>query len=196
LNCKLRGKVIEIKDGFKRGGTNNMAIRDLMIPPTISFTLPQFWNSRTMETTGAFNISISLPGDEYKPMYRWNVSLAPTVNGYNSSKVDKGPAVQMLFAATPQRVLVKRGSEANGAITDYEFTVQPTNYLVEGDYIILELPYPSFFSEDSEVIGITSNLRTEQKSKISVTLNQMKIDLQLPIKVSGRRLQAGSTEKI
>jgi hypothetical protein len=47
----------------------------------------------------------------------------------------------------------------NGVVTDYNFTVTPTNFLVEGDVIILELPSPTFFSEDTVCIGLTSNLR-------------------------------------
>jgi hypothetical protein len=47
-----------------------MTENDRMIPPTVTFTLPQFWNPRTMDASGAFSASILSLSDEV--IYLWN----------------------------------------------------------------------------------------------------------------------------
>jgi hypothetical protein len=49
-----------------------MTDSDSMVPPTISFSLPQFWSPRTMDASGAFGLSIySVDDDE---LYSWNTT--------------------------------------------------------------------------------------------------------------------------
>jgi hypothetical protein len=79
-------------------------------------------------------------------------------------------------------------------VTDYNFTVRATNFLVEGDQIIIELPSPVSFSEDSKCLGMTRNMRINQTYTVSVKLDAIQITLLLPLNF--RMLQAGSTNKI
>lgn len=44
INCKVKGNVITISTGFRYLATTEMTDEDLMVPPTIAFQLPQFWN--------------------------------------------------------------------------------------------------------------------------------------------------------
>lgn len=168
---------------------------DDFIPPIFTFSLPQFRNPRTVSTSGVFDLTIyDSSGDE---LYTWNQTdpdYSLTVNGYNvGEQISAGPVVQMSTAATPKLVQITRGSEQNGNVTWYEFTVQTTNYLVEGDQVVIEMPYPIFFSENSECFGRSTNLRNVQDCEVSVDLSKIVINLLLP--VAYRRLQ-GSTETI
>jgi hypothetical protein len=79
-------------------------------------------------------------------------------------------------------------------VTDYNFTVIATNFLQEGDQLIIELPTPISFSEDSKCLGMTRNMRINQTYTVSVKLDAIQITLLLPL--NWRRLQAGSTNKI
>ena len=73
-------------------------------------------------------------------------------------------------------------------------TVITTNYLLEGDEIKITLPKPFYFSETTQVIGKSSNLRPEQEYSVSVGLDAVQITLMFPL--FRRRLQSGSTERI
>lgn len=97
----------------------------------MKFTLPSFWNPRTMGATSAFDLKVYSSSDD--EIYTWNNTYSITVNALTSSAVTSGPSIQMSEPATPQSVRFTRGSTRNGDITDYNFTVVPTNYLVEGD---------------------------------------------------------------
>lgn len=46
----------------------------------------------------------------------------------------------MSTAATPQFVSIKRGSDANGVVNAYNFTVRTTNSLYDGDEIHVQVP--------------------------------------------------------
>lgn len=110
-----------------------------------------------MGVSGAFGLSVfSELNDE---TYTWDPEYYVTVNGAFDDDVSQGPAVQMKTPARPQSIVIDRNSKQNGAVTDYNFTITTTNYLVEGDQIILELPTPISFSEDSQCLGVTRNLR-------------------------------------
>jgi len=102
---------------------------------------------------------LSIYDSDDEETYTWATTYALTVNAVVSTAITEGPVIQMNNAAEPQRVDIVRGSSKNGALTDYNITVTPTNFLVEGDVLIIELPDPVFFSEDSVCIGRTSNLR-------------------------------------
>lgn len=192
INCKVNGSVITIRSGFTYEVTTEMTDNDSMVPPTLEFSLPQFWNPRTMDNTGAFGLSIYSVSNE--EIYSWNTTYALTVNGATSTAITAGPAVKMSRAATPQAISLSQASKQNGAITDYNFTVQTTNYLIEGDTIVIELPDPVYFSEDSKCLGLSSNLRINQTYEVGTDLDSMTITLLLPL--SYRRLQAGSTAVI
>lgn len=86
----------------------------------------------------------------------------------------------MSGAANPGLFKYKRGSDTNGNITWYEFHVQTTNYLVTGDRVRIELPYPTFFSESSICIGRTANLDNVLYCKVSVDLSRISMELSLP----------------
>jgi hypothetical protein len=74
-----------------------------MIPPIISFSLPQFWNPRTMTVSNSFGLTVYSSSD--KVMYTWNQTYVLTVNGQKvTSGATKGPAVQMNTAASPKSV--------------------------------------------------------------------------------------------
>jgi len=77
-----------------------MTVDDLMVPPKLKFSLPSFWNPRTMSSTGAFGISIY--SDEDQEIYSWNNTFVLSLNGNTvTSGITEGPAVKMSTAATP-----------------------------------------------------------------------------------------------
>jgi hypothetical protein len=43
----------------------------------------------------------------------------------------------MTKAASPQSITISKGSGANGVVTDYNFTITPTNFLKEGDIVTI-----------------------------------------------------------
>jgi hypothetical protein len=73
----------------------------------------------------------------------------------------------MNLASTPGALNFSRKSQKNGEVTTYEFHVQVTNFLAEGDRIEIVMPDPIFFSEDSQCIGISSNLWSALPCEIS-----------------------------
>jgi hypothetical protein len=77
----------------------------------------------------------------------------------------------MKIPATPQSIKIDRGSTQNGIVTDYNFTIIATNYLQEGDILIIDLPTPISFSEDSRCLGMTRNIRINQTYTVSVKLD-------------------------
>ena len=146
INCQVNGgNLISVKDGFKHYATANYSdplVDNHYEPPEFYFDLPQFINPRETTDSAPFNITI-FNADKEK-IYIWNTTDAPVV--------------RMSGAATPGVFFFERESPANGNITWYEFQVQTTNYLVGGDKIYLELPYPAYFSEDTACSGRTANL--------------------------------------
>jgi hypothetical protein len=54
LNCKVIGNRITIRNGFRFADSVAMTDDDDFIPPTLSFSLPQFRNPRTVGVTGPF----------------------------------------------------------------------------------------------------------------------------------------------
>jgi hypothetical protein len=86
----------------------------------------------------------------------------------------------MSGAATPGFFKFERESEQNGNITWYEFHVQTTNYLVPGDRIYIDLPYPAYFSEDTDCTGRTANVNNVQQCRVSVNLSRIALTLSLP----------------
>ena len=94
----------------------------------------------------------------------------------------------MSGAATPGYFTFNRDSEMNGNITFYEFQVKTTNYLVSGDEVRLELPYPVYFSEDTECFGRTSNLDNLLSCSVSVDLTKLRMTLSLPSNLGRRNL--------
>jgi len=86
----------------------------------------------------------------------------------------------MSGSATPGFFKFERESEQNGNLTWYEFHVQTTNYLVPGDRIYIDLPYPAYFSEDTECTGRTSNVNNIQQCRVSVNLSRIALTLSLP----------------
>ena len=83
----------------------------------------------------------------------------------------------MSQAATAKSVLVMPGSLVNGNLTYYEFIVKTTNFLVEGDNILITLPDTMFFSENSTCVGRSVNIRVNQICKPSVDLSTMNMTL-------------------
>ena len=171
LNCKVQGSadknIIKVEDGFKYFPTTNFSdpiIDNRYDPPEFIFQLPQFINPRETTYTDPFNITIYSASKE--KLYVWNVTDAPKV--------------RMSGAATPGYFNFKRESPTNGNITWYEFTVKTTNYLVSGDKIYLDLPFPTYYSEDTKCVGRTSNLVNELNCKVSVDLSRIVMTLALP----------------
>jgi hypothetical protein len=94
----------------------------------------------------------------------------------------------MSGAANPGFFKYKRESETNGNVTWYEFHVKTTNWLVDGDRVRIELPYPVYFSEDSQCLGRTANLDNLLFCRVSVDLSRITMELSLPnVGVSGGR---------
>jgi hypothetical protein len=58
LNCKVNGNKITIRNGFRFADSVAMTEDDDFIPPTFSFTLPQFRNPRTVGYSGVFEAAI------------------------------------------------------------------------------------------------------------------------------------------
>jgi hypothetical protein len=78
---------------------------DDFVPPTFSFTLPQFRNPRTVGHSGVFEVAIY--DSTQKVLYSWdstNSTYALTVNGGVSYDISAGPVVQMSTAASPRSV--------------------------------------------------------------------------------------------
>lgn len=132
-----------------------------------------------MKETGAFGVTIfDKSGDE---IYTWNKTYAQTVNGKSSSSLALGPAIQMSKSSAPKNIDIAADSKQNGALTNYNISITASNYLSEGDTIIVKLPSPFFFSESTVVTGASSNLRETQKYVISIDLDEIEITLQLPL---------------
>jgi hypothetical protein len=160
----VTGNKITIDRGFQYKGTKNMTEEynlktNRMIPPMVEFTLPSFRNPRTKEPTGPFNVTVY--DADHEILYVWNSTWDLSVNGRSSKSVKMGPAIQMTSAGSPEKLIVTPKSTQNGAVTDYEFTVTTRNYLKEGDSIVFTLPDPFYFSEATQVEGLTRNLRKE-----------------------------------
>jgi len=96
----------------------------------------------------------------------------------------------MSTPATPKKIDVKPTSMVNGEITDYDITITTTNFLQEGDQLVIGLPDPVYFSSESQALGMSSNLRINQTYTVAVDLNKITIDLLLPLSsmFGGRRL--------
>ena len=86
----------------------------------------------------------------------------------------------MSGAAQPRSFTYARNSMKNGAITDYNFTVSTMNYLQDGDTLIVDLPYPAFYSEDSKCYANSRNLLDFLPCKVSIDLSKMTLTLKLP----------------
>ena len=156
-----------MEDGFKYFPTTNFSDPDIdnqYDPPEFYFELPQFINPR--ETTPSDPWNITIYNADKDAVYIWNTTNAPTV--------------RMSGAATPGFFKYKRGSDTNGNLTWYEFHVKTTNYLVSGDRVRIELPFPVFFSEDSACIGRTANLDNLLFCRVSVDLSRITMELSLP----------------
>jgi hypothetical protein len=61
-------------------------------------------------------------------------------------------------AAQPISFKYSRKSLQNGVITNYNFTVINMNYLIDGDRLVIDLPYPVFATEKTQCLGLTKNL--------------------------------------
>ena len=99
INCKVNGNVITIKSGFAYAVSTTMTDNDSMIPPTMKFRLPQFWNPRTMDYTDPFKLAIFSYAN--REIYSWDGTSAPSVNGVSSTAITPGPVIKMSTAATP-----------------------------------------------------------------------------------------------
>ena len=55
-----------------------------------------------------------------------------------------------------------------------------TNYLVSGDFVYIDLPYPTYFSEDSQCLGRTANVDNIMSCRVSVDLSRIVMTLGLP----------------
>lgn len=198
ISCKATGNKITIDGGFKFNGTWNMTNQysldrenNYMVPPTFYFKLPGLWNPRMLGPVGPFNVTIYDKRDKDEIIYLWhwsNRTHSKTVNNITSYTIEKGPCVQMFEPAVPQSININRGSYQNGAVTQYNFTIVTTNYLTEGDEIVIKLPSPFSFSETSKAIGVSSNLRMQQDTKVGARLDTIQIGLLLPLPSLGRRL--------
>ena len=82
-----------------------METNDSMVPPVLSFSLPQFKNPRTMDYTGQFGITIYSASNQ--EIYTWDPTAAITVNGVTSTAVTSGPVIRMSTAASPQAITVE-----------------------------------------------------------------------------------------
>lgn len=91
INCKVNGNLIIISSGFSFEDSTTMTDDDSMDPPVLTFSLPQFWNPRTMDISGAFGLSIFT--ELNKEIYTWDPTYAVTVNGKSSTSVSEGPCV-------------------------------------------------------------------------------------------------------
>jgi len=131
INCKVSGNKITIVQGFTFLATTAMTDADTMVPPIIQFTIPALVNPRTSGITAAFGLQIF--SELNKEIYTWDPKKAVTVNAGSAEGALVGPAVRMKTAATPQKVVIERGSQRNGVVTDFNFTVVTTNFLIEGD---------------------------------------------------------------
>lgn len=134
-----------------------------------------------MNYTEAFQVSIfSKYNDE---LYSWNQTFNETitVNGVFSKAVTSGPCVKMSTPATPKKIDVKPTSQVNGEITDYDVTITTTNFLQEGDQLVIGLPDPVYFSSESKALGMSSNVRINQTYTVAVDLDEITIDLLLPL---------------
>lgn len=157
--------------------------------PIFKFSLKGFYNPSTTDYTDNFNITIF--DDRDKVLYWWdpaNTTYALTSNAQtvSSGAITKGPVIQMLDAAVPKRLTLIRTSEVNGVITNYTFHVQSATFVNHQDEIHLQLPYPIYFSPDTECYAESSNLEKEQTCTVSTDLTKLVMSLQLPKK--SRRL--------
>ena len=93
----------------------------------------------------------------------------------------------MKTPATPKSINLLRDSYQNGAVTNYNFTVVPMNFMSDGDLITITLPEPIKMSPDTYVIGHSDNLLANQTFELSSDLSTIQIQLGLNPTV-GRRL--------
>lgn len=84
-------------------------------PPDLYITLDHFRNPRLPTATSPWNVTIYNKTDEMQ--YSWN-ETSPT-----------GPTTRIGGTAVPSRFVTERLSKSNGNITDYEFTIETTNYV-------------------------------------------------------------------
>jgi hypothetical protein len=100
INCKVNGNKITVRSGFAYSASTTMTDNDAMVPPLLKFSLPAFWNPRTMVATGAFSLSVY--SDSNDEIYSWNTTAGPTVNGVSlPSVVTDGPSIQLSEVASP-----------------------------------------------------------------------------------------------
>ena len=143
-----------------------------LIPPTFTFDIDQFRNPRSTAKSTPWNITIY--SEFNKILYQWRETNLPYV--------------KMDTAAKPKAISFTRESEQNGAITNYEITVQTTNYLIENDQLLMKMPFPVYFSEDTECIGRSVNLRNVLPCEVSIDLTRVEVNLTLPLPRLGRNL--------
>jgi hypothetical protein len=95
-----------------------------------------------------------------------------TINGQiASSGIEEGPVVQMKNPVIPRSIAILRDSYQNGAITNYNFSVTPINFMSDGDLITISLPEPIKMTPETYVIGVSSNLKENQTFELSSDLS-------------------------
>lgn len=72
LNCKVQDNRVYVRNGFRFADSDAMTSDDDFIPPTFTFTLPQFRNPRTVGFSGAFQLTIFDSRD--KELYTWDAT--------------------------------------------------------------------------------------------------------------------------
>jgi hypothetical protein len=111
-------------------------------------------------------------------------NVGKTLYYWNETDLPLKPTIQMNKPARPQKLTFSRRSRQNGALTWLQFYCKTTNFLREGDKIIIEMPYPVFIKETTKCFGMSSNVKNTLPCKVSRNMRRVEVTLLIPDGVS------------
>ena len=86
--------------------------------------------------------------------------------------------------AAPAGISYTRSSYINGETNDYTWSIRSSNYLEDGDSMVLSFPPPISFTGASKCVSNSFYLKTPMICKVSASLSEVNITLSVG---SGRR---------
>lgn len=114
ISCSFTSsQVLRLTNGFNTGD---------FLSGTLQFTIEGIQNPRSLRPTDSFQARI------YDP------------NGDGQYAITTGRTITMLAASDFKSISISQGSENNGAVTDYTFSITLSNTLVAGDFIRVTFP--------------------------------------------------------
>lgn len=137
------------------------------------FQIDYLKNPRGLITSGMFNATVFTY--DWKRLFNYNSIYGPNVTMYN--------------VALPQNIGYNRSSVVNGERFNLTMDIYPTNYVNPGDYVVITLPRPIFFSDQTKCEG--AGYWVSGPLKCNFTGDLTSVNVSLSVTGRYRRLESG-----